>query len=96
MVEGLDGGAAGSGFQASSRDRKSFTFSLTLKGLSTRSYSQNASVHSRGNPLYPRPGEGSLCGVGMYNWAVGSSTNNDTLLGGPGLDVVLFKGVRSD
>jgi hypothetical protein len=79
LVDGLDGDAAGSGFQANSNDSKSFTFSLALKGLSTRTYSQDAGVHSRVNPLYPRPGEGSLCGGGMYNWAVGSTTGADTL-----------------
>jgi hypothetical protein len=79
MVDGLDGDAAGQGFQASTHDRKSFTFSLALKGLSTRAYSQDAGVHSRVNPLYPRPGEGSLCGGGMYNWAVGSTNGADRL-----------------
>ena len=74
LVDGLDGDAAGNGFQASSSHSKSLTFSLALKGLSTRTYSQEAGVHSRVNPLYPRPGEGSLCGGGMYNWAVGSTT----------------------
>jgi hypothetical protein len=79
LVDGLDGDAAGSGFTASSSDGKSLSFSLALKGLSTRAYSQDAGVHSRVNPLYPRPGEGSLCGGGMYNWAVGSTTGADTL-----------------
>jgi len=79
LVDGLDGDASGSGFTASSSDGKSLSFSLALKGLSTRSYSQDAGVHSRVNPLYPRPGEGSLCGGGMYNWAVGSTTGADTL-----------------
>ena len=79
LVDGLDGDAAGYGFTASSSDGKSLSFSLALKGLSTRAYSQDAGVHSRVNPLYPRPGEGSLCGGGMYNWAVGSTTGADTL-----------------
>ena len=79
LVDGLDGDAAGNGFQASSSDSKLLTFGLALKGLSTRTYSQEAGVHSRVNPLYPRPGEGSLCGVRMYNWAVGSTTGADTL-----------------
>ena len=79
LVDGLDGDAAGNGFQASSSHSKSLTFSLALKGLSTRAYSQEAGVHSRVNALYPRPGEGSLCGGGMYNWAVGSTTEADTL-----------------
>ncbi|MCP9941704.1 hypothetical protein KBY70_04755 [Cyanobium sp. ATX 6E8] len=79
MVDGLDGDAIGNGFAASSSDSKSFTFNLALKGLSTRAYSQDAGVHSRVNPLYPRPGEGSLCGGSMYNWAVGSTTGADTL-----------------
>jgi hypothetical protein len=79
LVDGLDGYAAGSGFTASRSDGKSLSFSLALKGLSTRAYSQDAGVHSRVNPLYPRPGEGSLCGGGMYNWAVGSTTGADTL-----------------
>jgi type II secretory pathway pseudopilin PulG len=79
MVDGLDGDAAGHGFIANSSDSKSFTFNLALKGLSTRAYSQDAGVHSRVNPLYPRPGEGSLCGGGMYNWAVGSTNGPDTL-----------------
>ena len=79
IVDGLDGDAAGNGFQASSSDSKSFKFNLALKGLSTRAYSQDAGVHSRVNPLYPRPGEGSLCGGGMYNWAVGSTTGADIL-----------------
>ena len=79
LVDGLDGDAAGNGFQASSSHSKSLTFRLALKGLSTRAYSQEAGVHSRVNALYPRPGEGSLCGGGMYNWAVGSTTGVDTL-----------------
>jgi len=79
LVDGLDGDTTGNGFTASSSDSKSLTFSLALKGLSTRAYSQEAGVHSRVNPLYPRPGEGSLCGGGMYNWVVGLTTEADTL-----------------
>ena len=79
LVDGLVGDAAVYGFTASSSDGKSLSFSLALKGLSTRAYSQDAGVHSRVNPLYPRPGEGSLCGGGMYNWAVGSTTGADSL-----------------
>lgn len=89
LVDGLDetasdtctpnNGERNNGLLACSPDKKSLQFTLSLKGLSARSYSQAAGVHSRVNPLYPRPGEGSLCGGGMYNWAVGSTTGADTL-----------------
>ena len=89
LVDGLDEAAAetcipnnggnNNGFLACSPDKKSLQFTLSLKGLSSRAYSQAAGVHSRVNPLYPRPGEGSLCGGGMYNWAVGSTTGADKL-----------------
>jgi hypothetical protein len=71
LVDGLDGSASGNGLLVSSTDSKTFNTS--------RAYSQEAGVHSRVNPLYPRPGEGSLCGGGMFNWAIGSTTGRDTL-----------------
>jgi hypothetical protein len=79
LVDGLDGNASGNGLLVTTTDNKTFTFTLALKGLSTRAYSQDAGVHSRVNPLYPRPGEGSLCGGGMFNWATGSTTGSETL-----------------
>jgi prepilin-type N-terminal cleavage/methylation domain-containing protein len=64
LLDGLDGSAVGNGFTVAlpeGGENKLLRFTLALRGLARSTYSRQSEAHTRINPLYPRPGEGSLC-----------------------------------
>jgi len=77
MIDGLDGGATGGGFNSEAINNKMARYTLAIKGKVAQTLEPLMNGHTRISPLFTRPSDLNLCGAANLVKLSGDSTQEN-------------------